>query len=92
MHNSQKVKLCNTNTCSSRLYSESTVQSDTYDLTLSTLAPVWVSSTLFSIYFLSWWQGDFVQQSRASLVGDHFFYSGDLNGGFRVILEGEIRC
>ena len=51
-----------------------TVQSDTNDLTLSTLAPVWVSSILISIHLLRRWQGDCVQQSRAFLVGDHLLW------------------
>ena len=39
---------------------------------------VCIFSTLFSIHFLGCWQGEFVQQSRASLVDDHFLYSHDL--------------
>ena len=58
----------------STVNSECTVYSDTSDLTLSTLAPVWVSSILFSIHLLGCWQGDCVQQSRASLVGDHLLW------------------
>ena len=33
----------------------------------------------------------YLKQSLASLVGDHFLYSHDLNVWSRVILEGEIR-
>ena len=33
----------------------------------------------YSIHFLRFWKGEFVQQSRASLVGDRFIYSHDLN-------------
>ena len=33
--------------------------------------------------FPNCWQGEFVQQSRASLVGEHFLYSCDLNVQFR---------
>ena len=39
-------------------------------------------SILCSIHFLRCWQGEFVQQSRASLVGDHFLYSRNLNVWF----------
>ena len=39
---------------------------------------VCIFSTLFSIPFLGGWQGEFVQQSQASLVDDHFLYSRDL--------------
>ena len=35
--------------------------------------------------------GEFVKQSRASLVGDHFLYSRNVNVYFMVILYGEIR-
>ena len=46
-----------------------------------------VVSCIFSIqlsrHFLRLWQGEFVQQSRSSLVGDHFHYSPDLNVWFR---------
>ena len=47
--------------------------------TLNTLTSVCIISILFSIHFLWCWQGEFVQRSRASLVGDHFLYSCDLN-------------
>ena len=34
---------------------------------------------LFSIHFLTSLQGDFVQKSKASLFGNYFLYSRDLN-------------
>ena len=34
-------------------------------------------------HFVAFWQGEFVQQSRASLVGDHLLYSYDLSIWFR---------
>ena len=49
-----------------------------YILTLECILPI-----LFSIYLLRSWQGEFVQQSRASLVGDHFLYSHDLSNWFK---------
>ena len=52
-------------------------------LTLYTLTSLCIFSTLFSIHFLRCWQGEFVSQSRASLVCDHFFYSHDLNVWFQ---------
>ena len=48
------------------------------------LASVCIFSMLFSTHFLWHWQGEFVEQSRASLNGDNFHYSRELN-------EGEIR-
>ena len=47
-------------------------------LTLYILTSVCIFSILFSIHFLRCWQGEFVKQSGASLVGDHFLYSRDL--------------
>ena len=52
-------------------------------LTLLTLTSGCIFSILFSIYFLRGWQGEFVQQSRASIVGDHFLHSCDVNVWFR---------
>ena len=52
-------------------------------LTLYTLTSVCISSLLFSIHSLSCWQGEFVEQSKAFLVGDHFPYSRHLNLWFR---------
>ena len=43
-----------------------------------------IFSILFSIHFSRYWQGEFVKQSRASLVGDHFLHSRDLNVCFKV--------
>ena len=52
-------------------------------LTLSSLASVWIISILLSRHFPGFWQGEFVQQSRASLVGDHILYSRDLSVWFK---------
>ena len=38
----------------------------------------------FLCTLLWYWQREFVKQSRASLVGDHFLYSRDLNVWFRA--------
>ena len=38
---------------------------------------------IFSLHFPRCWQGEFVKQSRASLVGEHFLYSHDPNVWFR---------
>ena len=46
-------------------------------LTLYTLTSTSIFSLLFSIHFLRCWLGEFVQQSRVSLVGDNFLYSHD---------------
>ena len=40
-----------------------------------TLASVFTFSIQFSINFLRCWQGELVEHSRASLVGDYFLYS-----------------
>ena len=48
-------------------------------LTLKPLTSVYIFSILLSGHFLRFWQGEFVKQSRASLVGDHLLYSHDLN-------------
>ena len=48
-------------------------------LTLYTLTSVCIFSILFSIHFLRCWQGEFVEQSWALLLDDHFLYSCDLN-------------
>ena len=55
-------------------------------LTLYTITSVWIFTILFSINFLICWRGEFVQQARASFVGDHFLYSCDCN----VWLRGDI--
>ena len=51
-------------------------------LTLYTLIPACIFSILFLIYFLRCWQGEFVKQSRAPFIVDHFSYSCDLNEWF----------
>ena len=53
------------------------------ELTLYTPTSPCIFTVLFSIPFLKYWQGEFVQQSRASLVCDHFLYSCDGNVWFR---------
>ena len=50
---------------------------------LYTLTSVGIFSILLFRHFLGFWQGEFVQQLRASLVGDHLLYSHDLNVWFR---------
>ena len=57
-----------------------------YLSTLYTLTSVCIFSILFSIHFQRGWQGEFVSQSRAVLVGDHLFYSHD----FHVWFKGDI--
>ena len=52
-------------------------------LTLYSLTSVWIFSILLPRHFQGFWQGEFVQQSKASLVGDHLLYSHDLNVWFR---------
>ena len=52
-------------------------------LTLSSLRSVWIFSILLPRHFRGFWQGEFVQQSGASLVSDHFLYSHDLNVWFK---------
>ena len=39
---------------------------------------VFIFSTLFSLHFLWYWQGEFVWQSGASHIGGRFLYSHDL--------------
>ena len=46
------------------------------------LASVCIFSMQFSTHFLWHWQGEFVEQSRASLNGDNILYSRDLNVWF----------
>ena len=50
--------------------------------TLHTLTSVCIFFILFSIHFPRCRQREFAYQSRAFLVGDHFFYSCDLNVRF----------
>ena len=47
-----------------------------------TLTSVCTFSILFSIHFISYWQAEFIYQSRVSLAGDRFLYSRDLNVWF----------
>ena len=54
--------------------------------TLYTLTSVCIFSILFFIHFLRCWQGEFVYQSKASFVCDHFLYSCEFN----VRLRGDI--
>ena len=51
-------------------------------LTLYTLTLVCIFSILFSIHFLKRWHVEFVYQSKALSIGDHFLQSHDLNVGF----------
>ena len=51
--------------------------------TLYTLTSVCIFSILFFIHFLRCWQGEFVYQSKASFVSDHFIYSCDFDVGLR---------
>ena len=55
----------------------------TWMLTLYTLSSLCIFSLLFSIHFQRCPQGEFVQQSQASLVGDHFLHSYDFNVRFK---------
>ena len=50
---------------------------------LYTLTSVCIFSILLFRHFVGFWQGEFVQQLRASLVGDQLLYSHDLNVWFR---------
>ena len=52
-------------------------------LTFHTLRWVCIFSIPFSIHFLTWRHGEFVYQSRASLVGDNFLNFRDLTVWFR---------
>ena len=56
-------------------------------ITLYTLTSVCILYILF-IPFLKCWQGEFVMQSRACFVGDHFLYSYYLNMRFRGDIVG----
>ena len=47
-------------------------------VTLYTLTSVYMFSILLLFYFPFYWQGEFVEQSRVSLVGDHCDHSFDL--------------
>ena len=52
-------------------------------LALCSLTSVCIFSILLPRHIQGFWQWEFVQQSRASLVGDHLLYSHDLNVWFR---------
>ena len=54
-----------------------------YTLTLYALKSVCIFSILFSKHFLGCQHGEFVLQSRSSLVGDQLLYSPDLQVQFR---------
>ena len=54
-----------------------------YTLTLYALKSVCIFSILFSKHFLRCQHGEFVLQSRSSLVGDQLLYSPDLQVQFR---------
>ena len=56
-------------------------------LNLYSLTSVSKFCILFSIHFLGYWQGEFVLQSRVSLVSWYFLFSHDSG----VMLLGEIR-
>ena len=51
----------------------------TNPLILYTQTSVCIFSIVFSIHFPSYLQGEFVEQSKASLLDDHFLYSCNLN-------------
>ena len=57
-----------------------------FTLTLYSLTSVCIFSILLPRHFLRFWQGEFVQQSRASLLGAHLLYPHDLDVWFRVTL------
>ena len=52
-------------------------------ITLYLPTSVCILSTLFSIHFPWCWHWDLIKRSRASLVGDHFIYSHNLNVWFK---------
>ena len=54
-----------------------------FDTLFYALTSVCTFSIVFSIHFLLCYQGELVEQSRASLVGDHLLDSHDVNGWFR---------
>ena len=51
-------------------------------LNLYALTSVFIISILSPVHLLMCWQGEFVQQSRLSLGGDHFLYSHDIDVWF----------
>ena len=54
--------------------------------------PITIFSLQFFIHFLRYWHGEFVYQSKASFVGDHFLYFCDLSVWVRGDIVGEIWC
>ena len=52
-------------------------------LTLNIITSVNIFSIIFTIHFLRHCWGEFVEQSRVSLVGDQFLYSCDLSVWFK---------
>ena len=57
-------------------------------LNLYTLTSVFIISILSPVHLLMCWQGEFVQQSRVSLGGDHFLYSHDIDVWFSGDIVG----
>ena len=55
------------------------------------LQAVCIFSIVFSILFIRCGQGEFLQQSRVSLVSDHLLYSHGLDVWFRGDTFGKIR-
>ena len=60
-------------------------------LTFYSLTSICIFSALLPIHILRCWQGEFVQPSRASIVGDHLLYSHKLNLSFRGDVIRRIR-
>ena len=61
-------------------------------LTFYTIMSVCIFSILFSMHFFRCLQGEFVWQSKASIIGDHFLYFWwPLYLTWWVILRGNIR-
>ena len=52
---------------------------------------IFIFSTLFSLHFLQYWQGELVSLSGTSFVGDNFFFSShglnplNLNSNMRIL-------
>ena len=57
-------------------------------LKINSLTSLCIISILFSTHLPRCWQGEVLYQSRASLVGDHFLYSHNLNVWFRGDIVG----
>ena len=49
-------------------------------------------SVLFFIHSVRCWQGEFVQQLRAILVGDHYYCKGKLHASHHQGVQGLITC